>query len=138
MPFDLIPRSFFARPFRSPAFFDEDEDWSNFLPASGLTVSEDDKNVYVEAAVPGLDAGDVEATYDKGVLWIRGSRQEAEKDKQKKFYRKASSSFSYHVSVPGNLDEKSEPQTTYKNGVVKVAFAKVPQSQPKKLTVKKE
>ena len=136
MAFDLMPRSFMS-PSRWQNFFD-DEDWSSFLPSSGLSVWEDEKHVYVEAAVPGLEAENVEVTYEKGVLWVRGNKHDEEKDENKKFYRKASSAFSYRVSVPGDIDENMEPQATYKNGVMKVVFQKRPEVQPKKITIKKE
>lgn len=137
MPFDLMPRSFWNVPTRLSSILDED-DWQSFLPSSGLTVSEDDRHVYVEAAMPGLDADKVEVTFDKGVLWVRGNKEESEEDKNKKFYRKASSSFSYRVAVPGDIDEKAEPDASYKNGVMKVTFAKTPVSEPKKINVRKE
>lgn len=136
MPFELIPRSLFNFP-RLPSLWDEAEDfWSISSAPSGLTVSEDDKNVYVEAQVPGVDADKIEVTYDKGVLWIRGQQEQEEKGK--KFYKKAASSFSYRVAVPGDVDEKEEPQATYKNGIMTVTFKKRPEVQPKKIAVKKE
>jgi HSP20 family protein len=135
MAFDLMPRSFFQAP-RFPSLWEDDEDWKSLLPASGLTVSEDEKQVFVEAAVPGVDPDKIEVTYDKGILWIRGNQEEKEEDKGKKFYRKASSAFSYRIAIPGNIDDSAEPQATCKNGVMKVTFSKVPETQPKKLTVK--
>jgi HSP20 family protein len=102
--------------------------------SSGLSVSEDDKYVYVEAAVPGVDPEKIEVSYDKGVLWIRG--QQEEQDKKRKFYRKASTSFSYRLVVPGNIDESKDPEATYKNGIMKVTFNKVPEPQPKKIAVR--
>jgi HSP20 family protein len=137
MPFDLIPRSFWNASSHLPSLLDE-EDWQSFLPSSGLTVSEDDNNVYVEAAVPGIDPDKIEVTYDKGVLWVRGNQEQKEEDKNKKFYRQASSSFSYRVAVPGNVDENAEPDAVCKNGVMKVVFKKVPETQPKKLNVRTE
>lgn len=136
MPFDLIPRSFFG-PSRWQNFL-EDEDWTSFLPSSGLTVSEEANAISVEAAVPGLDPKDIEVTFDKGVLWIRGSQKQEEKNEQKKYYRKAASSFSYRVAVPGDIDENKEPEVTCKNGVIKAVFAKRPEIEPKKLTIKSE
>jgi len=123
--------------------FDEDR-WLNLFNdsgsnwSSGLSVSEDDKHVYVEAAVPGIDPDKVEVTYDKGVLWIRGEQEQSKQDKDRKFYRRASSSFSYRMAVPGEIDMSKEPQATCKNGVMKVTFDKVPEAQPKKITVKVE
>jgi len=136
MALDLIPRSFWNLPSRLPSMLEE-EDWRSFLPSSGLTVSEDDKHVYIEAAVPGLDPNQIEVTFDKGVLWIRGN-QEQKEDKDRKFYRQASNAFSYRVAVPGNIDENSEPDAVCKNGIMKVTFNKVPETQPKKLNVRTE
>jgi len=139
MSFDLVPGSFWKFPsFRIPSIWDDEEEdkWLS-LPntPSGLTVSEDKSNVYVEAAVPGINPDEVEITYDKGMLWIRAQGQEEEKEK--KYYRKATSSFSYQVAIPGNIDEKSEPEAVCKNGMMKVTFKKVPETKPKKITIKK-
>lgn len=138
MSLDLIPRSFWSMPSRVPSIFDDESDWASFLPTSGLTVSEDEKNVFVEAAMPGINPDNIEVTMDKGVLWVRGSQTEAEDDKNKKFYRKASSSFSYRIAVPGKVDETKEPDVVCKHGVLKVTFQKVAEVQPKKLTVRSE
>lgn len=137
MAFDIIPRSFWNNQNRLASFLD-DEDWSTFLPSSGLSVSEDEQHVYIEAAVPGMEPDQVEVTYDKGVLWIKANQEQTEEDKKKKFYRKASSSFSYRVAVPGNIDDSQEPAAVCKNGTMKVTFQKLPETQPKKITVKKE
>ncbi len=114
------------------------EDVSSMLPTTavnGLSVSEDEKNVYIEAAVPGIDPKDVEVTFDKGVLWVKGEKNEEEK-KGKKYYRKATSSFSYQVAVPSSVDWKEEPDAVCKHGVMHVTFSKSPAVQPKKITVK--
>lgn len=120
---------------RFPQIWEEEE---NLLPSttniSGLSIYEDDKNVYVEAAVPGIDPKNVEVTYDKGILWIKAEKEEEEKSK--KYYRKASSSFSYRLLVPGNLDPNKEPQAEGKNGIMTVAFAKAAETKPKKIQIK--
>lgn len=134
---NLVPRSFFELP-RFPSLWDEDDNWFSGTQPSGLAVSEDQNHVYVEAQVPGVDPKNIEVTFDKGMLWIKGEQKEEEKDKNKKYYRRASSMFSYHVSVPGKIDEKLEPDAICKNGVMKVTFNKLPEVQPKKLTVKSE
>ena len=105
---------------------------SNML--SGLTISEDTKNVYVEAALPGVDPKDVEITFERGIVWIKGETREEEK--AKKYYRKATSSFAYRTTVPAEVDLNAEPQAVQKNGVVKLTFTKSKVSEPKKITVK--
>ncbi len=134
MAFDIVPSSFWRFP-RFPSIWDDDE-WLMPTSSTGLSISEDDKNIYVEAAVPGLDSKDIEVTFEKGVLWIKGEAKEEEEDKKKKFWRKASRAFSYKVAVPGEIDPNKEPEASYKNGVMKVTFAKSPKTQPKKIPVK--
>lgn len=135
---DLVPKSFWSFPsFRFPSFgeLDRDDDWLT-IPgfSNGLSVSEDEEKVYVSAALPGVDPKEIEVTFDKGYLWVKG--EVGEEEGSKKYYRKASSSFSYRVAVPGELDQNVEPQATYKNGVMTVQFSKVPKTPPKKITVK--
>ncbi|MDD5147746.1 MAG: Hsp20 family protein [Candidatus Daviesbacteria bacterium] len=101
---------------------------------SGLSVSEDEKSYYVDAALPGLDPKDIEVTFDRGILHIRGEGKEEEKGK--KFYRKATSQFAYSVVVPESLDSKKEPKVTYKNGMMHAIFEKVPAPKPKRIEVK--
>lgn len=133
MAYDLLPGQYF----RFPAFRSvwDDEDYTSTSSGSGLSISEDDKNIYVEAAVPGIDPKDIEVTYDKGMLWIKGESKNEEKQ-GKKFYRRATSAFSYRVVVPGEIDQNKEPTAVSKNGIMQVSFSKVPQSQPKKITVR--
>ena len=73
-----IARNFWPYRFFGPSLLEDEEEW--LLPLtdviSGLSMSEDDKNVFVEASLPGIDPKDVEVTFDKGVLWIRGSAKE--------------------------------------------------------------
>lgn len=132
--FDLAPSWFWRTPELELAPFFEDEELFPTRHISGLTVSEDDKNVYVEAAVPGIDPNNVEVTFDKGILNVRGEKKEEEKGK--KFYRKATSSFSYRLTVPGEVDQNKEPEATEQNGVVKLTFLKTKVAAPKKIAVK--
>lgn len=133
---NLIPRSFFETP-RFPGIWEDESDfWSLANQNSGLAVSEDQNNVYIEAQIPGVDPDKVEVTFDKGMLWIKGQQEQEESNK--KYYRKAANSFSYHVHVPETVDVSKEPEAVCKNGVMKVTFAKQAEVQPKKIAVKKE
>ena len=132
----LIPKNFFNFP--SLSFSDVlDNDWLS-VPSEkgGLSVYEDDKKVYVEAALPGIDPNDVDITYQDKYLWIRGETKTEEKDKKKKYYSRATSSFSYRVAIPGNINTKKEPEATCRNGVMTISFAKSEEVQPKKIKIK--
>lgn len=136
MTLDLVPRRLLSFP-SIPSIWDEGDDWlSSPSTQTGLTVSEDDNNVYVEAAVPGIDPDKIEATYQDGYVWIRGQEEAEEKDSTRKYFRQASRSYSYRVAVPGEVDQNGEPEASYKNGIMLITFAKSPKSQPKKIRVK--
>src|SRR3990167_9530935 len=128
---DLIPNSFW----RLPVIWEQEKE-DGWMPLTygqnDISISEDDTSIIVEAAVPGLDPEDIEVTFDKGMLWVKGEAKEVEEDKKKKFYRRASTSVSYRVMVPGEIDTSIEPEASIRNGVMKVAFTKSPKSQPKK------
>lgn len=93
------------KPFTNFPFFD-DPMWQESNNHSGLSVYEDKTHVFVEAHLPGLSSSDIDISYEKGALWIQGQKEEEEEDKEKKYYKKASNAFSYHVQIPGHIDEK--------------------------------
>jgi HSP20 family protein len=132
----LIPRSFWSFPY----VFDEEEGGSlqEFSEWSGLSVSEDDRHIYVEASVPGIKPEEIEMTFEKGILWIKAEKKEEVKDNKKKYYRRAMNQFSYRLAVPGNIDENKQPEATCKNGVLKVTFTKTQKSEPRKIPIKGE
>jgi HSP20 family protein len=109
----------------------------HFNDSSGLSVSEDEKYVYVEAALPGIKSEDIEMTFENGALWIRAEKKEELEDNKKKFYRRAMSAFSYRVAIPADVDEAKPPEAICKNGVLKVTFLKKKQKEkPKKISIK--
>lgn len=134
MTYDLTPPSFWRFPTLRPMSSWEDDDDLTVTSPTGLSISEDDTNVYVEAALPGIEPGDIEITFDKGMLWVKGETKVEEK--KKKYYRKATSAFSYRVAVPGDIDPNTEPVATAKHGVMTISFKKSPVSTPKKISVK--
>lgn len=136
MSFDLMPKKFLTVPKFIPDIWEEDDWLMPSINQNGLSVSEDDKNIYVEASVPGIDPENVEMTFQDGYLWVKGENTEEEEDKKKKFYRKALKSFSYRVLIPGDIDISKEPEATCKNGIIKIVFTKSPKAQPKKIQLK--
>lgn len=138
MTVSLTPQRFFTVPaFPFSDGWKDAEDWlSEPVAQGGLSISEDEKHVFVEAAIPGIDPKDVEITYQDGVVWIHGEVREEEHDKKRKYYRHASRSFSYRVSVPSDINQSADPEATYKHGIMTVTFEKSPKVLPKKISVK--
>jgi HSP20 family protein len=107
-----------------------------FFPSSDLSIWEEKDHVIVEAPLPGIKAEDVELTYERGVLTIRGERKENKEDKERRYFHKSSASFVYRLTVPGDVDETSEPEAKLENGVIRVSFKKHKKAAPRKITVK--
>lgn len=96
----------------------------HFSDAVGFTVSDDKKHLYIEVAIPGLTPEEIEMTLEKDILWIKSEKKEETEEKKKTFYRKASCRYSYRVLIPSCVDTNYPPNTSYKNGVLKVTFRK--------------
>jgi HSP20 family protein len=140
MAHDLLTNRLLSFPtVQIPSIWNDNDEWLTTPSSpSGLSVSEDEKNVYIEAALPGIDPKQVEITFHDGYLWIRGEAREEEKDPKRKYYREATKSFSYRIAVPGDIDNTIDPTATYKHGMMTVAFLKSPKVQPKKIQIKLE
>lgn len=113
----------------------EDEDLMSTTHDNNLDVYETENEVVVRANAAGIPKDRVEITFEKGVLWIRAEEENEEKE-GKKYFRKASRSYSYKVAIPGNIDLKSDPEAVIKDGVVKITFKKAEEAKPKKITIK--
>lgn len=130
-------RSFF------PVLFDDEEfgvDFpffnENFRGHSGLSIYEDEKNIYAEAALPGLDSSDIEISQDKNLLVIKGEKKEETEDKKIKYHKKSHQSYAYRFSIPGNIDESKEPEAKFDKGILKITFAKKEGKDTKKIKIK--
>lgn len=129
-------------PFRTrwPSIWDWDEEDFGSLGTTGennLDVFETEDEIVVKANVAGVEDEAVDITFEKGVLWIRAEATE-EDEEGKKFYRKASRSYSYKIAVPGNIDIAKDPDADIKKGVVTITFKKAEEAKPKKITVKRK
>ena len=145
MSFNLFPSIFKRAPFKNegsfyfPSLLSDFEGIQEFEgKENGLSVYEQNNHITVEAAVPGLNANEIEVNLNKGTLWIKGEKKEEETDKDKKFYRKSTRSFAYSVTIPDQIDEHQEPKASCKDGVLKIVFQKAKQTELKKIPVKTE
>ncbi|KAG6559485.1 Hsp20/alpha crystallin family [Candidatus Rhabdochlamydia oedothoracis] len=106
-----------------------------FEESSGLTISEDEKYVYIEAYVPGIKSEEIELSLKQNILWIKAVKKEEVKDNKRKFYQKATSSFSYSIPLPSAVDETKSPEAICKNGIVKIKFHRKKIQPSKKISI---
>lgn len=135
----IAPRALFRSSFL-PSIWDEIEDrlgqWGGDSH-TGVSVSEDGQHVYVEAQLPGLKPEEIDISLDKNTLWIKGEKKENQESADKKYYRRARSSFLYQVDFPCQIEENSE-KTHYQDGVLTLSFTKARQNQVRKISVKQD
>jgi HSP20 family protein len=96
--------------------------FDNHVKSSHISLAEDDKAIYIEANLPGLQASDIDVTLENKVLWVRGHRKEIQDDK--KYHYRSKKSYSYQIALPESIDETKEPLTKYEHGVLSITFQK--------------
>jgi len=97
--------------------------------------TEEDKQLVIEAHLPNFEQKDIDVNVDDGVLVIRAEKHEQEKDKNKQYViRESSSSFYRRVKLP-EIADKDGVKAHMKNGIltVTVPFKELPA--PKKIAI---
>jgi len=110
--------------------FGRDFGWSSgdmpsAATAPSIDLSETDKEIKIEAELPGVEEKDVEVVVTDNVLTIRGEKK-AEKEEKKKDYRlveRSYGSFSRSLTLPFAADA-SKAKATFKNGVLTITMPK--------------
>lgn len=116
------------------------DDWSSSaksmqVPTTDVYTSSDDKELHVEAHLPNFEQKDIDVSIDRGNLVIRAERHEQEKDKDKRYIiRESSSSFYRSIHLPEEVDENSI-KAKMKDGILKVSvrFRELPK--PKHIAI---
>lgn len=121
---------FWKSPFEPfPAEFGKSVFGAAGFPA--VNISETDKEVRVDAELPGLDPKDVEVSLDGGALVIRGEKKFEEEKKKDSFHRieRSYGSFTRTVPLPAPVEAKGVT-AKFEKGVLRVALPKAKPAQP--------
>src|SRR2546423_15170289 len=113
MSLSILPTKLLQNFSNFPRFLEDfDTELQRLTHEHGLDISiyEEKNNLVVEAPLPGLKSENIEVNLNNGVLWIKGDKKEETSDKDKKFYQKSQSTFSYRIALPEQVDEKQEPK----------------------------
>lgn len=123
---DLIPFGGFD-PFKQFSSFLR---WDPFTAFSGefyprVDVKETDKEVIVEADIPGIDPKQINVEVGENSVKISASVKEEKEEKGKHFYRKERSSHSFHrmIALPCPVKEAGVKAAS-KNGILTITLPK--------------
>jgi HSP20 family protein len=125
---DALQRQFFGDDWPTNAF-------RNVALATTDIYTTDSNELVVETHLPNFHEDDINISVDEGVLVIQAERHEQEKDKQKKYVvRESSSSFYRRIPLPerANSDKIS---AHLQGGMLKVTVPLTPLKQPQKITI---
>lgn len=117
-----VDRLFESFPFRMPTL-----NLGRFAAAAApaIEMTETDKNYKITAELPGMDADNVEVSFEDGLLRIAGEKQE-EREENERGYRLAErsyGSFERLVSLPTAADP-DKIKAKFKNGLLTVTIVK--------------
>lgn len=106
-----------------------------------VDVSENDKEVVIEADIPGFDPQDINVDVSNNVLTISGKQENSSSTKEKKWHRRERSysyaEFTRQILLPEYADG-SKAECKAKNGTLTVTIPKKPEAEPKRLNVRVE
>lgn len=122
---------------RTPANPDSDghgavTDW---VPA--VDIKEEAERFVIHADVPGVKANDIEITMEDGVLTLRGTRDTEAREDDNGFRRieRVRGQFFRRFTLPDTADAEAI-EASFTDGVLAVVIPKLPQVQPRRITVK--
>jgi len=106
------------------------------LPA--VDIRETESDYLMEVELPGLTEKDVEVKLDNNLLTISSALKEETKEEKKNGYvlrERRAARFSRSFVLPETVD-REKIGAEFKNGVLHLAFPKVPAAKPKTIEVK--
>ena len=141
---DMAPAPAEADPFRAlqrrmDRLFDDfagDYQWPFANGRGALTptidVSETDKEMTVEAELPGVDEKDIDVTVTDNLLTIKGEKKQEKEEKKKDYHltERSYGSFSRSMTLPFDADP-AKIKAAFKGGVLKITLPKPPEVKAK-------
>ncbi len=106
------------------------------LTTLAVDITEHEGNLFVRAAVPGVEPSELNITIEKNVLTIRGeSRQDSVGETEKVYRREVSyGQFARSIRLPDGLN-LDRVDADFKNGIVTIKLPRVPEEKPKSIKI---
>lgn len=103
----------------------------------GLTISEDDKKVYIDAQVPGARSEDIEVTVDRENSRLKISAKANHVRRENAHYHsKGSERFYYEIPFTNMIDLREKIEASCKDGILTIELTKIRAPEPLKIEVK--
>ena len=109
-----------------PTLFHKGVDWN--YPT--IDIKENDKQVVIEAELPGMDEKDISIALSNNVLSISGEKKQEKEEKKGTYYHAERSYGSFHRDIPLHCEVEDEKvQASFKKGVLKITLPKTQEAQ---------
>ncbi len=101
----------------------------------GLSISEDEEKLYIDAQLPGVNSGEVEVSIDpkKRHLHIKGENRFKRENVRE--HISSSKSYSYEIPLSNAVDIESAVHAVSKDGILSITLAKNRSDKPLKIPV---
>jgi HSP20 family protein len=106
----------------------------NFVPA--VNVFEDERNIRIEAELPGIEDKDIEISLENNVLTISGERKLEHEEKKENFHRieRSYGRFTRSFTLPPTVDTENV-NAEFNNGVLRITLNKKEEAKPKQIKI---
>jgi HSP20 family protein len=96
----------------------------NFNPR--IDISEDEKNLFIEAEIPGTKKEDIKITLHDNILTLKGEKRREEERKEKNFFRseRAFGPFTRSFTLPVQVDS-NDVEAKFEDGILMIKLGKV-------------
>ncbi len=98
---------------------------SSFSPR--IDISENDKNIFIEAEIPGVKKGDINISLQDNILTIKGEKKSVNEDKKDKSYfrsERSYGSFTRSFTLPAEVNP-DKVEAKFEDGILNVTLAKI-------------
>jgi len=101
-----------------------------------LNISEDEKNITVEAELPGMESKDIDLSLQNNMLVLQGEKRFENEKKEGNYHRieRSYGSFSRTIPLSSAVDE-DKVKASFKNGVLTVTLPKQEVARGKKIGI---
>jgi HSP20 family protein len=101
-----------------------------------VNISEDDKNITVEAELPGMDSKDIDISLQNNMLVLQGEKRFEDEQTQGNYQRieRSYGAFSRTIPLSSSVDEDNV-KASFKNGILSVTLPKREAAQGKKIAI---